>query len=72
MDTASPQLVASTHLEKGDSGGHQDDPFTSRIEVSPAKTSGDQGLEDKPPLVTSTITLNPYLDPIFFEQLVKV
>ena len=25
-----------------------------------------------PPPMTSTITLNPYLDPMFFEQLVKV
>ena len=71
MDTASHQSVASSHSERGDSGGHQVDHVTSRTEVSPAKTPGGQGSEDRPPPVTSTVTSNPYLDPIFLKQLVK-
>lgn len=71
MGTASHQSVASAHSERGDSGGHQGDPITSRTQVSPAETPGGQGSEDKPPPVTSTVTPNPYSDPTFLEQLVK-
>ena len=71
MGTASHQSVASAHSESGDSGGHQDDPVTSRIEMSPAETLGGPGSEDRPPPVTSTVTPNPYSDPIFLEKLVK-
>jgi len=72
MGTASHQSVASAYSKRGDSGGHQDDPVTSRIEVSPAETLGGQGSEDRPPPVTSTVTPNPYSDPTFLEKLVKV
>jgi hypothetical protein len=71
MGIASHQSVASAHSEREDSGGHEDDPVTSRTEVSPSKTPGGQGSEDRPPPVTSTVTPNPYSDPIFLEQLVK-
>jgi hypothetical protein len=71
MGIASHQSVASAHSERGDSGGHEDDPVTSRTEVSPSKTPGGQGSEDRPPPVTSTVTPNPYSDPTFLEQLVK-
>jgi len=57
MGTASHQSVASAYSKRGDSGGHQDDPVTSRTEVSPAETLGGQGSEDRPPPVTSTVTL---------------
>jgi len=40
-------------------------------EVSPAETLGGQGSEDRPPPMTSTVTLNPYSDPTFLEKLVK-
>ena len=33
--------------------------------------AGGQSPKDRPPLMASTITLNPYSDPIFLEQLVK-
>jgi hypothetical protein len=35
------------------------------------RAAGGQGPENRPPLVAPTVTSNPYLDPIFLEQLVK-
>jgi hypothetical protein len=71
MDTASHQPAASAHLERGELGGHQDDPISHREEVLLPGAVGDQGLEDRPPLVAPKVTPNLYSDPIFLEQLVK-
>jgi len=65
MGTISHQYVASAHSERGDSGGHQDDPVTFQTEVSPAETLGGQGSEDRPLPVTSMVTPNPFRTPHF-------
>ena len=45
--------------------------MTSWTEVSLFEKLGGQALEDRPPPVTSMVTLNPYSDRIFLKQLVK-
>ncbi|KAL9405108.1 hypothetical protein Peur_002080 [Populus x canadensis] len=71
MDTASHQPAASVHSERGESGGHQDDPVSHREKMLLPGAAGGQGSEDRPPLVAPTVTPNPYSDPTFLEQLVK-
>jgi hypothetical protein len=56
MDTASHQPAASVHSERGESGGHQDDPVSHREEVLLPGAAGGQGPEDRSPLVAPTVT----------------
>jgi hypothetical protein len=72
MDTTSHLPATSAHSEKGESGGHQDDPAPCRAEVLLRRATGGQGPEDRPPPATPMATPNPYSDPSFLEQLVKV
>jgi hypothetical protein len=72
MDTTSHLPTTSAHSEKGELGGHQDNPASHQAKVLLRRATGGQGPEDRPPLATPMATPNPYSNPAFLEQLVKV
>jgi hypothetical protein len=68
VDTASHLLAVSTHSERGESGGHQDDPAPRRAKLLlPEETAGHRP-GNRPPSATIP---NPYSDSTFLEKLVK-
>ena len=69
LDTTSHQPAMSTHLERGELQGHQDDPASHRAELLIPEVANSQGPKDRPPQMALTVTPNPYSNPIFFEQL---